>query len=66
MATSTIQMNDLTVVSENGRVFVNGKEIDSNHEGLQRSNLIAIGFIAGSLGGLFSGSLLTLIYLGLI
>lgn len=66
MSTSTIQMNGLTVVSENGRIFVNGKEIDQSSSGLRTSNLISVGFIAGGLAGLFSGSFLTFMYLGLL
>ena len=59
-------MNGLTVVSENGRIFVNGKEIDQSSSGLRTSNLISVGFIAGGLAGLFSGSFLTFMYLGLL
>ncbi len=66
MSTSTIQMNGLTVVSENGRIFVNGKELDQSGSELRTSNLISVGFIAGGLAGLFSGSFLTLMYLGLL
>ena len=66
MATSTIQMNGLKVVSENGRIFVNGKELDQSGSELRTSNLISVGFIAGGLAGLFSGSFLTFMYLGLL
>lgn len=66
MSTSTVQINGLTVVSENGRIFVNGKELDQSSSELRTSNLISVGFIAGGLAGLFSGSFLTLMHLGLL
>lgn len=66
MSVSTIQVNGLKVVQENGRIFINGKELGSDSPSLRTSNLISVGFIAGGLAGLFSGSFLTLMYLGLV